>query len=119
MSRKKDITSELLKQVGSRIRTLRLQNGYSQEELAHRAEIHVTTLSEIECGKSNMTLITCENIANALETSIAAFFPETHIKEDEELSRVIASIQKTCSESTIKEKARFIKLIKCLTDNFN
>ena len=118
MSRKREVASELLKQVGSRIKTLRLQKGFSQEELAYRSGLHVTTLSEVESGKSNMTLITCENIANALETSISEFFPEEPIKEDEELSRIIARMQKVCLESNTKDKARYLNLLKTLTDGF-
>lgn len=119
MSRKKTHTSELLTHVGSIIKMLRLRNGFSQEELAHRSSIHVTTLSEIEGGKANITLVTCESVASALNVPMASLFPDEHIREDEELSRLIARIQKTFTDSDTKDKARYINLLKSVTDNFS
>ncbi|MDR2870027.1 MAG: helix-turn-helix domain-containing protein [Deferribacteraceae bacterium] len=104
--------------VGNRVRTLRIQNGFSQEELAHQSNIHATTLSELESGKANITLITCESIAMALNVSVSSLFPENTAKEDDEISRLIASIQKIFTHCDMKEKARYIRLMRCLTDNF-
>ncbi|MDR0454321.1 MAG: helix-turn-helix transcriptional regulator [Deferribacteraceae bacterium] len=118
MSRKKH-TSELLNQVGGRIKTFRLQKNLSQEELAYRSNIHATTLSEIESGKANITLITYENIALALNISISSFFPEESLKEDEELSRLIGRMRKAYIDNSAKDKARYISLIKCITDNYS
>ena len=111
--------SELLNQVGRRIKSFRLQNGLSQEELAYRANIHATTLSEIESGKANITLITCESVASALNVPVLSFFPEEPIKEDDELSRLIAQIQKVFMANGTKDKARYVNIIKSVTDNFS
>ena len=119
MSRKRKHTSELLRIVGIRIKTLRLQNSFSQEELAYRSNIHVTTLSEIESGKANITLITCESVALALNIPISHLFPEEPLREDEELGRLIARIQKTYINSDVKDKVLYLNLIKCITDNFS
>ena len=52
---------------GKAVRKMRLRKNISQEELAHRAEIHRTYLSDIECGKRNPTIITMHRLAIALD----------------------------------------------------
>ena len=52
------------------LRALRLDRGLSQEEVAHRAGIHVTYLSGIERGRRNPSLKNIKKIADALETPV-------------------------------------------------
>ena len=42
----------------------------SQEELAHRANLHRTYIGMIERAEKNITLVNIEKIANALEVKI-------------------------------------------------
>ena len=51
---------------GAQVRTLRNGKGWSQEELAHRARIHVTYLSSVERGRRNPTLNLIVLLARAL-----------------------------------------------------
>lgn len=60
--------------LATQLRTLREKKGWSQEELAHKAGIHVTYLSGLECSRRNPTLKTLEQIARALGTQVATFF---------------------------------------------
>ena len=57
--------------VGRNIRRAREAAGLPQDELAHRAGIHVTYLSGVENGRRNITLSVVERIAAALGTSDA------------------------------------------------
>ena len=59
---------------GAHIRTLRLSQELSQEEVAHRAGIHVTYLSGIERGKRNPSLKNLRRIAQALGVPIMELF---------------------------------------------
>ena len=43
--------------IGTNVKTLREAQGLSQEELAHRASVHVTYLSGVENGKRNPTAL--------------------------------------------------------------
>jgi len=52
--------------VGANIRKAREARGLPQDELAHRAEVHVTYLSGVETGKRNITMNVLERIAGAL-----------------------------------------------------
>ena len=63
-----------LARFGQRLRVLREAAGFSQEELADRAEVHRTYLSGIERGKRNPSLINLLRIARALDISLSTLF---------------------------------------------
>ena len=48
--------------------------GFSQEELAFRADLHRTYIGMIERAEKNITLLNVEKIANALEININDLF---------------------------------------------
>jgi transcriptional regulator with XRE-family HTH domain len=54
---------------GKTVRIYRKQAGYSQEELANRAEIHRTYIGGIERGERNPTLTMIYRLARALGVS--------------------------------------------------
>ena len=59
---------------GAHIRSLRLSLGLSQEEVAHRAGVHVTYLSGIERGKRNPSLKNIRKVAGALGVGVGDLF---------------------------------------------
>jgi len=59
---------------GSHIRALRHERELSQEEVAHRAGLHVTYLSGIERGKRNPSLKNLRKIAAALGVPVGDLF---------------------------------------------
>ena len=61
---------------GNNVRKFRNQLDISQEELADRAGVHRTYIGMIERAEKNITLISIEKIAKALQVEI-----ETLIKE--------------------------------------
>jgi transcriptional regulator with XRE-family HTH domain len=61
---------EILIQFGNKVRETRKEKGFSQEELAHRANLHRTYIGMIERAEKNITLLNIEKIANALEVNI-------------------------------------------------
>ena len=63
--------------IGTSIRKARLQVQLSQEELAARAGINRTYLSQLENGRSSPTLEVLERIARALDLGAAALITET------------------------------------------
>lgn len=68
---------EIKKDFGKKVRHLRLANGWSQEELANRAGLHRTYISDIERGNRNPTLSVIYEVASALEVDIAALFRDS------------------------------------------
>jgi len=58
--------ARILRRLGSRLRSLRLEAGISQEELAARAKMHRTYVSGIERGTRNVAAMNLVRLARAL-----------------------------------------------------
>jgi CheY-like chemotaxis protein len=56
------------------VRSRRSQLGMTQEELAERADLHRTYISDIERAARNLSLESISKLARALEMSVAALF---------------------------------------------
>ena len=65
---------QFLSTLGMKIRELRKQKNLSQNELAAQCNFEKASLSRIECGKTNVTILTLKKISDALDTRIADFF---------------------------------------------
>jgi len=65
-----DSKQSILIKFGERVREIRKEKGLSQEELAHKADLHRTYIGMIERAEKNITLINIEKIANALEVNL-------------------------------------------------
>ena len=60
--------------VGKNVRTLRVDRGLSQEELAYKAGIHQTYLSGVEGGKRTPSVLVLERIADGLGVDVGRLF---------------------------------------------
>ena len=65
---------DLKRLFGTAIRSKRSELGISQEELADRAGLHRTYVSDVERGARNLSLESIEKLASALELSISGLF---------------------------------------------
>jgi transcriptional regulator with XRE-family HTH domain len=59
---------------GKSLRSLREEAGLTQEEVAHRADVHWTYLSQVEGGKRNLGLENIIYLAKAIGVTPADFF---------------------------------------------
>jgi len=57
---------DINKRLGARVRQLRTERRWSQEELADRAQLHRTYIGGIERGERNVSLLNIVRIATAL-----------------------------------------------------
>ena len=64
----------ILIEFGKKVRELRKEKGYSQEELANRSGLHRTYIGMLERAEKNITLKNIEKVANALDVKINQFF---------------------------------------------
>lgn len=62
---------ELVERFGSRLKKLRLEAGFTQEELANEADIPINQVGRIERGEVNPTLSTLSALSKALKISIS------------------------------------------------
>lgn len=63
-------TNKRLKNLGINIKSARLRKGLSQEELAEVCDISRNSISLIETGKINPTILKVVDISKALDVSI-------------------------------------------------
>lgn len=70
------------KNIGIKIKELRKAKRFTLMELSRMAGISVSFLSQIENGKSALTVVTLNKIANALNVPMKEFFEEGTEKEE-------------------------------------
>lgn len=61
---------QILTTFGSRMRSLRLEKGWSQETLAEKTGLHRTYIGSVERAERNICLINIYIISEALEISV-------------------------------------------------
>lgn len=59
-----------LKQIGSRIKTIRQSKGITVRRLGELCDLDYANLSRMESGKQNILVLTLKNIADALEIDV-------------------------------------------------
>src|SRR6266496_4320019 len=74
--------TQLIKQVGTLIRHLRLAAGWSQEGFAARCGLHRTYIGAIERGEKAITITTANKLAHALGMSLAQLFAQLEAAPD-------------------------------------
>jgi len=57
--------------LGETIRSLRINRGISQEDLAFMASVDRTHVGRVERGDNNVAFLTLKKLADALEVSVA------------------------------------------------
>lgn len=63
---------DIRKRLGSNLRRLREEKGWSQERFAEEANIHRTYVSDIERGARNPTITIVEKLAKPLNVTAAS-----------------------------------------------
>jgi len=66
--------SKFLIAIGARIRELRLKKDMTQNELAMECNFEKASMSRIESGQTNMTVLTLIKISEALDIEVKEFF---------------------------------------------
>ena len=70
-------------QIGQRVRSFRLERGMTLKELAAKANITPSMLSQIESGQANPSLMTIRLLAKALNEPIFRLFIEENVIKSE------------------------------------
>ena len=83
---------ELSRVVGARIRDLRLERGWSLEDMRQRGAPTPTMLSTIERGIVNTTLPTLATIAKALDVTVSQLFFDPVVDDGNDALVIAANI---------------------------
>ncbi|MBR1676995.1 MAG: helix-turn-helix transcriptional regulator [Clostridia bacterium] len=91
--------------IGDRIKTLRVNSGYTQNALADKAGVSQTHLRRVELGQADITVGHLQLVCDALEISVRDFF---NVNDDaEEFSSALSGL-------TPKQKKLLIEFLKSL-----
>lgn len=110
--------SEVKKQIGARIKSIRKDCGMSQYELAELAGLSITYISDIEKGKRDAKETTLSRIAEVLQVPLSAIQPDSLDKflpfrpDIMELVNLLISMDPEESEETVGyllNHARYVK----------
>ena len=71
---KKKGRADIRERFGFAVKARREALGLTQEDLAEKARIHRTYLSDVERGTRNLAILNIERLAGALEMSLAELF---------------------------------------------
>lgn len=77
------------KEFGKRIKSLRIQNGYTQEKLSEMIDISQRALSSIESGDNFVTSDTIDKLMVVFDISVEEFFATNKYKSSQELLSMI------------------------------
>lgn len=74
------MNTKLLKRFGERLKELRKEKGFTQEQLAEKINVHQTYIGKLEIGKCNPSLMLIYKISKALKINLKTFFEfDTHL----------------------------------------
>ena len=84
--------------IGEKLRTVRQEQKMSLRELASKAEISASMLSQIETGKAFPSVRSLYDIASALSVTVDYFFPEQNSQPAKEEFASVSAGELTASE---------------------
>lgn len=88
------------KELGKKIKSIRIDKGYTQEKLSEMADISQRALSSIELGENFVTAETLDKLLIALEiTSEELFATDAYKDSDELIKRINQNIAKIGNNS--------------------
>ena len=101
---------DIKKQLGTKIKQIRQQKGFSQEQFAEKIGIAPTTLCGIELGKNFFTADTLEKIIEILDITPQDLFKINHLQPQEDLvEEIIISIKNIKDREKIEIIYKIIK----------
>ena len=83
-----------MKTLGKKIRLLRHQKGWSQEEVAKRLDISIPAFSKIETGITDINLSRLEQIAVLFEMSVVQLLTYNEVEQDKQIASELENVNK-------------------------
>ena len=97
------------KDLGTKIKRMRVKRGLTQETLSELVNISQRTLSGIEIGENFCTAETLDKIINALDTTPEELFALDHIKQEKDLISEICNSVKNLEGEKLEIAYKVVK----------
>ena len=91
---KPSLLNDTMKTLGKKIRLLRHQKGWSQEDVAKRLDISIPAFSKIETGITDINLSRLEQIAALFEMSVVQLLTFNDSEQDQKFVNELETINK-------------------------
>lgn len=91
---KPSLLNDTMKTLGKKIRLLRHQKGWSQEDVAKRLDISIPAFSKIETGITDINLSRLEQIATLFEMSVVQLLTFNDSEQDQKFVNELETINK-------------------------
>lgn len=99
--------------LGSKIRTLRKNNGYTQDKFSELLGIDPKHLSRIECGKTSPSLNLLKNISSVFNVEILVDFKIESKRSKTDLIKEVNHILKNSDEAKVRTFYKILTSIDC------
>ena len=100
------------KELGLKIKRLRVKQGLTQDQLAEKIQIATRTLCGIENGENFVKSDTLEKLCEVLNITCTEIFSIDHLKPQEDLkNEIIKDINKIQNRDKIETIYKFIKAL--------
>ena len=96
---------EAFKKLGKRLKLLRMESGITQTDMAQSIGLSQTNLSNMESGRTAITIQNLFKIQKVLNCNMSDFFVDFDIKKNNE-------VEQESNEVEIEEAIRLLKLMK-------
>ncbi|MBH5317247.1 helix-turn-helix transcriptional regulator [Paenibacillus sp. GSMTC-2017] len=107
--------SDIGRLIGDNIRVCRKSKGFSQEQLALRADINASYMGQVERGEKNPTIDVLSKIAIALQTPLEKIVNvENNQETTEDSTRYADKIANQLTGLTLREQEAVYKFVKQL-----
>jgi transcriptional regulator with XRE-family HTH domain len=87
-----------MKTLGKKIRLLRHQRGWSQEDVAKRLDISIPAFSKIETGITDINLSRLEQISKLFEMSVVQLLTFNDLEQENKYNSELDSVTKKLSD---------------------
>lgn len=95
---------------GSSVRNRRSRLGISQEELAERAGLHRTYISDVERGARNVSLESIEKLARALQISVSALLSRVNGGPSDQATAALRFTEELMDILFVEDEANDVEL---------
>lgn len=97
------------KKLGKRIKELRKQKGFTQEQVAEMIDLEQNTISVIESGRNFPTLVTLEKIAKVLNVELSDFFNYSYLDDIDKVKQFTQEKLQQMNEEQIRHLFNYIQ----------
>lgn|GEM_PF-251475 len=103
---------DILSSIGRKIQSIREKKGITQDQLGERAGINAKYVSAIERGRKNLTVLTLEKLAKALDVEIfELLILPTELEPRQRVSKAIDSLVRDADDKTLNLYLDFLRKV--------